>query len=414
MKRQHSKIDINKILLFIVVLLMIMPISVKIFNISLVKVTAVIIIFIFGYLWKKKGTEEIKKVVNNKFVILNFVFSIIIAVSLLVNYRTIQVNDFYEVLKYILFPVVTMIVMLICKEQKYYMFFLKTISIVMIIISIWGIIQYYNPFSINELYIRSYAPTQYETLVNGYDSPRIVGIKTNPAVWGLLVSIGVYFNFLYYKYSKNKFWCIISTILCIVNLMMTLTRTIQIAFIVSIMLYILIKSLLKQGWKKAILMLLATIGIMGIIICILPKNITWRLMQVFDLTNTTSWIGRTEKWENYGDIIKTQPIFGVGPVKNYVKELGYIDSELIQNLLQYGLSGFIIYLVMLISPIYIYIKDKSKKHILEYYVPILVMILVNNIAAASLILFDTAISIYAIIGVIMLKENFETRKEEET
>ena len=42
------------------------------------------------------------------------------------------------------------------------------------------------------------------------------------------------------------------------------------------------------------------------------------------------------------------------------------------------------------------------------------MILVNNIAAASLILFDTAISIYAIIGVIMLKENFETRKEEET
>ena len=80
-----------------------------------------------------------------------------------------------------------------------------------------------------------------------------------------------------------------------------------------------------------------------------------------------------------------------------------MDSELVQIVLQYGCIGTIIYILMLLSPIYIYIKSKNKK-ILAFYPSILAIILINNISNTSLILFDTAIGIYILIGLLFIQE----------
>lgn len=405
--------SLNKMILLILIAFMILPFSINIIGISLSKICTIIIAMIFIYLFVTRK-DDIVNILKNKFILFNIAFALIIAISILHNFRTTKFNDLYEILKYIIFPIVTIIIIDICKDKNNYLFLLKTISIVLIVISIFGIIQYFNPFSINELYIKSYAPTQYETLVNDYPSPRIVGTKANPSVYGLLMSIGTYFNLLYFKNTKNKkdkILTIISIILCIINLMLTLTRTIQIAFMASVIIYILCNVWLKKGLKKAVIAMICTILIIVLILCILPQSLTWRLVQVLDISNATSWILRTEKWSEYSEVIQKEWLVGIGPVKNYVDTIGYVDSEIVQVALQYGILGLMIYVIMLLSPLYLYAKNKKYKNLIRFYPSILTIIIVNNISNTSLILFDTAIGIYMLIGLLFVR--IEEKENEE-
>ncbi len=396
-----KKLDTNKIILVVLAVFMILPSTIEIFSISIFKISTVIIGCICTWLWITKK-EKFQRNNKNIFIVFNIILALVILLSVLINIKSAKFNDIFEVVRYIIFAEITAIILTMCDEKKYYIFLLKVINILMIIICIFGIIQYFNPFSINEIYIKSYAPTQFKTLINDYPTPRIVGTKPNPSVYGILVTLGVYFNILYYKHAKNKFIVCLSIVLCIVNLMITLTRTIQIAFVFSILFFILVNAWIKNGWKKAII--ITGIGLLVIILLLLllPNSLTWRLFQVFDFSNANSWVNRLDKWENYIEIINKNILIGIGPVKNHVQELGYIDSEWIQTFLQYGILGFIVYIAMLLSPIYIYCKDRTKNNILKFYLPILLIITINNIASSSLISFDTAIGFYLIIGLVLL------------
>lgn len=394
---------IDTIILFILVLFMILPSNITVSNISMFKIETIVLCIITAYIFFIKNIK-FKEIMKNKFIICNLIFAASIAVSIIVNHKNILFNDLYEIIKYIVYPMITLTIITTCDNKENYNFILKTIAISMIIICIWGIIQYFNPFSINELYIKEFAPTQYETLINNYPAPRIVGVKTNPSVYGLLVTMGIYFNILYYQYTKNKFLPISSMILCFINLMMTLTRTIQIAFIISIVIYVAITALQKKGWKKSVIYTITIIAVLVLLFFILPEELTWRLKQIIDFQNATSWIGRVEKWKNYYELIKNNLLFGIGPIKNHISQLGYIDSEWIQNILQYGMIGFGTYFAMLISPIFIWWKDKKNKELIRYYIPILIMIIINNISISSLILFDTACAIYIFVGMILVNK----------
>lgn len=404
--RQKIETSLNKIILLILIIFMILPFSINIMGVSLAKICTIILILIFVYLFITRK-DEIVVAFKNRFILFNILFALIVAISIIYNSNSMQFNDLYEILKYMLFSMVSIIIINICKDKSNYLFFMKTISIALIVISIFGIIQYFNPFSINELYIKSYAQTQYETLVHEYPSPRIVGTKANPAVYGVLMSLGVYINLLYFrntKIKKEKILIVISIILCIINLILTLTRTIQIAFMISIIIYILCNVWIKKGFKKALIAMLSTILGICLILCILPQSLTWRLVQVLDISNATSWILRTEKWMEYSEIIEQNLLFGIGPVKNSLEEIGYVDSEFVQITLQYGLIGLIIYVVMLLTPLYIYFKDRRYKNLIRFYTSLLTIIFINNISNTSLILFDTAIGIYVLIGLLFIPE----------
>ena len=136
-----KKIDSNKIILFILVAFMILPSTISIVGVSMFKIATVIIAIMSVYLFVQKK-EEIKKALRNVFVVSNFILAIIIATSLLVNCLTVQFNDVFEIVRYIVFAMITVIVLTICQEEKYKIFLLKTISILMIIISIFGIMNY--------------------------------------------------------------------------------------------------------------------------------------------------------------------------------------------------------------------------------------------------------------------------------
>ena len=118
------------------VVLMILPFSIDILGISLAKISTVIIGIVFIYLLIKRKVE-IKKMLHTKFIIFNILLSVVILLSLIANYNTIMFNDLYEFAKYIIFIIVAIIIMSMCKEKENYIFLLKTISIVMIIIGIF-------------------------------------------------------------------------------------------------------------------------------------------------------------------------------------------------------------------------------------------------------------------------------------
>ena len=129
-------INTNKIILIMLVVLMILPFSIDILCISLAKISTVIIGIVFIYLLIKRKVE-IKKMLHTKFIIFNILLSAVILLSLIANYNTIMFNDLYEFAKYIIFIIVAIIIMSMCKEKENYIFLLKTISIVMIIIGIF-------------------------------------------------------------------------------------------------------------------------------------------------------------------------------------------------------------------------------------------------------------------------------------
>ena len=129
-------INTNKIILIMLVVFMILPFSIDILGISLAKISTVIIGIVFIYLLIKRKVE-IKKMLHTKFIIFNILLSVVILLSLIANYNTIMFNDLYEFAKYIIFIIVAIIIMSMCKEKENYIFLLKTISIVMIIIGIF-------------------------------------------------------------------------------------------------------------------------------------------------------------------------------------------------------------------------------------------------------------------------------------
>lgn len=410
MKRKIN-IEIDKIILVMLTILMILPYSIDIFGIAISNIVTILVCLIFTYFLIKRR-NEIKNILTNKFILFNALFSITIVFSLISNFETIRFNDLYEPIKYVIFSIITIIVIILCKKRENFLFMLKTINITTIIITIFGIIQYFNPFSINELYLDFYASgSHYKTLTNDYGNPRVIGTKWTPPSWGLLMSLGVYFNILNLKYNKNKVLSILAILLCVVNLMMTLTRTDQIAFIVSFIIFILINVWVKKGWKKAIGSMIITGLLILILLIMLPEKLTWRLMQVTDLSEVDSWTERIDKWGNQLSLLRGDALFGIGPIKNHSETVGYTDGEIIQMPLQYGIVGSIVYILMLCTPFYAYLKNKNLKNILLFYPSILIMVVIHNISASSLVFFDTAIGIYTSIGLLFIPEQEEENEQ---
>lgn len=395
----NKKLELEKVILTFMAILILFPSTIKIYGISIIKISTIIIFMIFVLIIYNKKINIIEMMKNNYF-ILSMLYPLAIFLSLLININNIHMNDLFEIIRYFMYFMIIAITYYICKEQKYYIFLLRITILLLIIMCLYGIIQYFNLFSLNEKIVKIYAPTQYITLVNDYSAPRVISTKPNPAVYGVVVSIGIYINLLYLKLNKKSKLAYICICLCIINLMMTLTRTIQIAFMASIVCYLFIKLYKFKGCKVATLGSGMMIAVLIILIMVLPDSITWRLKSIVNLSSTTSWTGRIDKWQEYIKIIKENILFGSGPIKNQISKIGYIDSEWIQTMYQYGIVGIIGYMGMLILPLYYIIRNDEKRNNIEFYVPILIMIFINNIAASSTISFDTCIVICIFIGMI--------------
>ncbi|RBP69088.1 O-antigen ligase-like membrane protein [Alkalibaculum bacchi] len=332
----------------------------------------------------------IVKVITNKRVVLHkslfpiliitFSFFIIISIinGALSGYNVI-INDFFELYKIFVYCGLFIITSTLITKQNDKMFFLKIINTSIFVTSIVSITQYFNIFSLNELYIPYIAPTQYKTLINDYPWPRVIGLSDNPNVYAVIVLIGCLSSLGLYLYNKQKYNLLIMIINFIV-LLMTRSRSGFLFFIVSsvVFFFLYYKDFIfnnkRNKLKKLFIMFSLLIGLLSIFILaflILPKDLTWRIMEIFDLKNSNSWQLRLANWqENFGYFLQ-HPLLGIGPVKSIVYK-NAADNEWLLLLKRYGLIGTLYFINMFAIPIIKYWREINKTIPGKIYLSLLV------------------------------------------
>ena len=189
---------------------------------------------------------------------------------LIINRQFILTN-FFEVLRPLLYVATILLINIYSRsdETKKY---LKNLFIILVIVNcIVAISQRYNPFNINELYIKFIAPTQYLTLIDNYPDPRVVGLTSNPNVFGFLLSISILttvYEIIINK--KKKYLCLF--LLEYITLFMTMSRTAFVCNIFMLVIFVFVYFFKSKGLKKTILPVLTLIFICFAGLFILPDK----------------------------------------------------------------------------------------------------------------------------------------------
>ena len=294
---------------------------------------------------------------------------------LIINRQFILTN-FFEVLRPLLYVATILLINIYSRSDEIKKYLKKLFIILVVVNCIVAISQRYNPFNINELYIRFIAPTQYHTLVGNYPDPRVVGLTSNPNDFGFLLSISSLITAYEIIINKKKKYLYLF-LLEYITLFMTMSRTSFVCNIFMLVVFVSIYFFKSKGLKKTILPVLTLLVLCFSSLFILPDKITWRIKQLIDISGLTSWISRVEHSnENFHEIFSPDKIpdsskpddeikesyldvnvprevkimIGVGSDK--LKQYGLVyDNEYLVIIYRYGIIGLIIYLSIYLLPL---------------------------------------------------------------
>ncbi len=364
----------NKILLMMYnMLLLLIPTTLNFHGITYAKIVLCYSVFVFLYLILAKKIN--KTIFHNKtFQYLSigyFVFFIVVAVTFVMNTiitRKFRIHNFLEVLRVIeYYFVLTNYFMLLTKET------FRTFHISLIVLIIFNVIvsffQFHNIFGLNEQYIEKIAPTQYRTLVNGYPSPRTVGVAGNPNVFGfLMVLLSLYFLYFVLKDYK-KWYYYVMYLLTVVCVFQSSSRTSYVALIMSNFCLVVLHffKLNKQDILKTASVSLILMIVHFSLLFILPDSYTWRMKTLINFGNQKSYQDRLEKnrsnIEKYANYDLNQMIGKQGE---------FFDNEWLMILFKYSIIGLIAYGSMMLLPL------KTIKENKTFVYPIYISLIMAN------------------------------------
>ncbi|MDU1414748.1 MAG: glycosyltransferase [Clostridium sp.] len=418
---QDKRID--KIIIVALTILVFMPGTLQIGSISYPMYFAAIVA-VFAVLTKlHKNLSVIKE--NKWFVIANIIFASVFLILITVN--TLRSGDaasllsnFFEPVKILVYGVMILEILLICRDRENFIFALKVFTWVSTFVAIFGIIQYFNPFGINEYYVNFYAPGHGFTLAKGFDFPRIVGTKSNPNIFGAVMSLSLIISVVYYKYHKNKVVLLLNMSTQILALLYTFSRTSQVAMVAALVMFIFAYTLLSKGVKTT----LKTIGILILVgiglLIVLPHKLTFRFTEILNINTLDSWVARLGIWDDYILTIKDNFLIGIGPVKNYGL---IVDSEWIQIILEYGIVGLFAYLNAFLMPLVVLIKKFAHKKdlVISSFIYLITAVIMLNVAGVSIINVEVSFILFMVMGLILALqyhddfnnpgENIKTKKK---
>lgn len=354
-------------------LLLLIPTTLNFHGITYAKIVLCYSVFVFLYLILAKKIN--KTIFHNKtFQYLSigyFVFFIVVAVTFVMNTiitRKFRIHNFLEVLRVIeYYFVLTNYFMLLTKET------FRTFHISLIVLIIFNVIvsffQFHNIFGLNEQYIEKIAPTQYRTLVNGYPSPRTVGVAGNPNVFGfLMVLLSLYFLYFVLKDYK-KWYYYVMYLLTVVCVFQSSSRTSYVALIMSNFCLVVLHffKLNKQDILKTASVSLILMIVHFSLLFILPDSYTWRMKTLINFGNQKSYQDRLEKnrsnIEKYANYDLNQMIGKQGE---------FFDNEWLMILFKYSIIGLIAYGSMMLLPL------KTIKENKTFVYPIYISLIMAN------------------------------------
>ncbi len=225
-----------------------------------------------------------------------------------------------------------------------------------------AITQYFNFYSINELYVRTIAPTQYRSLVDGYPSPRVIGITANPNYYALFAGVAGVISFRKFLDDK-KYLYLIATGFFFIIVNMTKSRSGFIFFGLAILCLFIIRSWRKirvsladmnrPEIRREIYQILVRITVVILLLAAFvrfgPESLTWRLKHGMDILNDASFMTRVRRWVKYYRQFDLPNFFGVGPTKSISMSF-QVDNEWLILLKEFGVIGIFYIILLFIVP----------------------------------------------------------------
>ncbi len=328
----------------------------------------------------------------DQLVIILILMSFFILASIFVNPNFSDYREYLEihkVIKVAIFYVFTIFVFRDFKHEKGIVYFL-TFSF--IVLFIFNFLHLFNVFYFNE-YITILFDTDGRDVINfgknsagGPGPKRIVGTMGNPNINAILFLFYVsFFTFSLIEGKKDQsswhfFSNTIRKVLFLLSILMVILCQSRTGIVALAFIYFLGVYLRGAKWLEVITEISFTVTFF-----LLSSFIdTIALQYLFNtkpkLQDNNSFSVRLEIWAKLFKMWVQKPFFGYGPNKKYVysNEL-HPENEYIFYLWRYGIQGVILYLSMLLVPIFYFYKRLKEFYFLPFIVfVILIVALMNN------------------------------------
>lgn len=354
-----------------------------------------------------------------------------------------SISDVYEIYRYVFYFVFYLLVLLYLTDLSK---FFKALFITVLAIELFGILQFFNLFNINNHFGLLY--TQSEKLhMMIQNQHRITSTFGNPNVYGsfLIIVLCVVLSIFYFKKessTKFKAFLYATIILTFLSIYLTTSRTTVIVTF-GLLIYIgLFQLLIRISSIKTILMksflLLSVFLLIGILLVPhIPylnsayQNVTKVITDLDDndshvdgkgvpnnnskvkesLESVESFESRYDYWKHNIEKFKESPVLGVGPMKN---GLSFADNSYLYILARYGILGFLIYLVFLgyifIKSFMIALKEKNnynRAHLASSINYFIVAYAVIGIVAESWFNVVSMVIFFILLGLLIKQEKVE-------
>ena len=324
--------------------------------------------------------------------IILILMSFFILASIIVNPNFSDYREYLEihkVIKFAIFYVFTIFVFRDFKHEKGIVYFL-TFSFILLFI--FNFLHLFNVFYFNE-YVTILFDTDGRDVINfgknsagGPGPKRIVGTMGNPNINAILFLFYVsFFTFLLIEGKKDQSsWHFFSNtlrkVLFLLSILMVILCQSRTGIVALSVIYFLGVHLRGAKWLEVITEISFTVSFF-----LLSSFIdTIALQYLFNtkpkLQDNNSFSVRLEIWAKLFKMWVQKPFFGYGPNKEYVysNEL-HPENEYIFYLWRYGIQGVILYLSMLLVPLFYFYKRLKEFYFLPFIVfVILIVALMNN------------------------------------
>lgn len=368
----------NKVLFYLLItsIFLFPPISV-VGNFPSIRLDDVLLIVIALVLLKdyKKVFEFITSSIFIKILI---VFSIYIFLTILINNRIKILQDYFEIFK--VFKFLLFFIYFYFYALKYNIYnFLK---IVFCLVLVFNFLHYYNIFDFNNIIEPYYSDPKILDFfgLNSLGQPdtiRMMGSAGNPNINSILFLFFIaIFTPTLNKKGYEKIWYFIAFF----GIILCQSRTGLISFL-FVFAYTMI--FYKLNYKSIILYSLIIITLF-FSFSIISINKTYYSNTIDKkISKSQSVKGRIETWKHLYSMVKTKPVFGHAPYKEYFynNEI-YSEDEYILFLWRYGIIGLLFYIFMISYPIYYFYRSHTSKPktfpLLLFSIIIVISAITNN------------------------------------
>jgi len=319
-----------------------------------------------------------KNIKWNNYYFIFILFFFYIPITSAINGRITELNDYFEVYKFLKFFLLILIFSLI-EYKSFIRIWAKPIFIVLVIVNLF---HFYNIFGTNAFLLKYYNPgIQLEYFgLNSLKEPavkRLIGMASNPNINSVIFTFFA-ICFMPLKFDKKKLYWFLAAVL-MVFLCQSRTGILAFGFI---LIAVAIFKLSDWNWKKWSLIILSITG-MFIVAWAMATSFFKYSAYTNNLLDgsvllTNSARSRWEAWNFLGKMIIEKPIFGHGPNKEFFyKNNLYSENEYILMAWRYGVIGLLLYLSMLFISLRSYILSRKTVPAFKYGILVIVLILVT-------------------------------------